>query len=138
LIGDAAHAALPSAGQGASLAFADAVVLARCLRDVPEVTRAFATFGSLRRERVEKVVEQARRTSGQKGPTNAVSRAVRDQVLPFFLKLAAGQARKAAAFRVDWDERVVPAGEPPPAASLRPGSGGRGSRPRRPARRPSP
>src|SRR5690606_490692 len=36
LMGDAAHAMSPSAGQGASLAFEDALVLARSLRDLPD------------------------------------------------------------------------------------------------------
>jgi hypothetical protein len=35
IIGDAAHAASPSSGQGASMAIKDAVVLAKCLRDEP-------------------------------------------------------------------------------------------------------
>src|SRR5262245_47581203 len=37
LVGDAAHATSPHAGQGASLAMEDAVVLARCLRDIPDL-----------------------------------------------------------------------------------------------------
>src|SRR5262249_19549883 len=37
LIGDAAHATSPNAGQGASLAMEDALVLAKCLRDLPDV-----------------------------------------------------------------------------------------------------
>jgi hypothetical protein len=40
LIGDAAYAISPHAGQGASLAFEDAIVLAMCLRDVNEVEQA--------------------------------------------------------------------------------------------------
>ena len=36
IIGDAAHAPSPSSGQGASMATEDAVVLAKCLRDLPE------------------------------------------------------------------------------------------------------
>ena len=36
LIGDAAHATTPSAGQGASLALEDAMVLAQCLRDIDD------------------------------------------------------------------------------------------------------
>jgi len=46
IIGDAAHAASPSSGQGVSMAIEDAVVLAKCLRDVPDSARAFAAFDS--------------------------------------------------------------------------------------------
>jgi 2-polyprenyl-6-methoxyphenol hydroxylase-like FAD-dependent oxidoreductase len=66
IVGDAAHATSPSSGQGASQAIEDAVVLARCLRDVEPVPRALATFESLRRQRVERVVEQGRRNGEYK------------------------------------------------------------------------
>jgi 2-polyprenyl-6-methoxyphenol hydroxylase-like FAD-dependent oxidoreductase len=49
VIGDAAHAPSPTSGQGASLSIEDAVVLARCLRDLPDHEQAFARFESLRR-----------------------------------------------------------------------------------------
>ncbi|GLY67292.1 FAD-dependent monooxygenase [Amycolatopsis taiwanensis] len=55
IIGDAAHAAAPSSGQGASMALEDAVTLAKCLRDA-EVEEAFRRYERARRERVEKVV----------------------------------------------------------------------------------
>ncbi|HZW88240.1 MAG TPA: NAD(P)/FAD-dependent oxidoreductase, partial [Myxococcaceae bacterium] len=44
LVGDAAHATSPSSGQGASLAAEDAVELARCLRDVPDLGAAFHAY----------------------------------------------------------------------------------------------
>jgi flavin-dependent dehydrogenase len=53
LIGDAVHAVSPSAGQGASLAMEDALVVAKCLRDIPDTGRAFAACERLRRERAE-------------------------------------------------------------------------------------
>ncbi|WP_410642863.1 FAD-dependent oxidoreductase [Amycolatopsis sp. lyj-346] len=56
LTGDAAHAASPAAGQGASMALEDSVVLAQCLRDLPDPASAFAAYEGLRRERVEKLV----------------------------------------------------------------------------------
>jgi 2-polyprenyl-6-methoxyphenol hydroxylase-like FAD-dependent oxidoreductase len=40
LIGDAAHASTPSAGQGSALALEDALVLARCLRDARAGSRS--------------------------------------------------------------------------------------------------
>jgi 2-polyprenyl-6-methoxyphenol hydroxylase-like FAD-dependent oxidoreductase len=110
LIGDAAHAALPSAGQGASMAMEDAVVLARCLRDLGGIEEAFAAFERLRKDRVEQVVEAARRTSGGKAPKNALTRAIRDLVLPFFIRIGVESARKVHSYRVEWDEEVEPAG----------------------------
>ncbi|WP_427164781.1 FAD-dependent monooxygenase [Streptomyces sp. C1-1] len=53
LVGDAAHAASPATGQGASMALEDAVVLAKCLRDVPDTDAALARYEELRRPRVE-------------------------------------------------------------------------------------
>lgn len=57
LVGDAAHAASPAAGQGASMALEDSVTLARCLRDLPSPRRAFEAYERLRRGRVESLVE---------------------------------------------------------------------------------
>ena len=53
LVGDAIHAVSPQAGQGASLAIEDAMVLAKCLRDREDHALAFATYERLRRARVE-------------------------------------------------------------------------------------
>lgn len=53
LIGDAAHAASPATGQGASMALEDAVILAKALRDTPTTHQALTTFDQLRRPRVE-------------------------------------------------------------------------------------
>jgi 2-polyprenyl-6-methoxyphenol hydroxylase-like FAD-dependent oxidoreductase len=53
VIGDAAHAASPATGQGASMALEDAVVLAKALRDQPDTASAFACYERLRRDRVE-------------------------------------------------------------------------------------
>lgn len=53
LIGDAAHAASPATGQGASMALEDAVVLAKSLRDAPDTETALSCYESLRRPRTE-------------------------------------------------------------------------------------
>lgn len=53
LVGDAAHAASPATGQGASMALEDAVVLAKSLRDAPDTEAALARYEELRRPRVE-------------------------------------------------------------------------------------
>ncbi|WP_142145702.1 NAD(P)/FAD-dependent oxidoreductase [Streptomyces sp. SLBN-31] len=53
LVGDAAHAASPATGQGASMALEDAVILAKCLRDLPDTDAALGRYEELRRPRVE-------------------------------------------------------------------------------------
>ncbi|MEW2547010.1 FAD-dependent monooxygenase [Streptomyces sp. NPDC047002] len=53
LVGDAAHAASPATGQGASMALEDAVVLAKSLRDAPDPDRALELYEALRRPRAE-------------------------------------------------------------------------------------
>ncbi|MFJ1791011.1 FAD-dependent oxidoreductase [Kitasatospora griseola] len=61
VIGDAAHAASPTSGSGASITMEDAVVLAKCLRDQPGTDQAFRAFERARRARVEAVVAQGKR-----------------------------------------------------------------------------
>ena len=55
LIGDAAHAMLPNAGQGACQAFEDAYILARWLAAESDPIRAFANFRHVRIPRVHAV-----------------------------------------------------------------------------------
>jgi FAD-dependent urate hydroxylase len=91
IIGDAAHAASPSSGQGASMAIEDAIVLARCVRDAPSVESAFATYEAARRPRVERVVAVGRRNGTGKTP-GLVGRGIRDLVLRLVFRNGAGGA----------------------------------------------
>jgi FAD-dependent urate hydroxylase len=81
LLGDAAHAVSPSAGQGASLALEDALALAECLRAARNVEDAFSKFEAMRRPRAERMVAEGRRRSRHKAPTNRVTRLLRDSVM---------------------------------------------------------
>ncbi|MFD1543854.1 FAD-dependent monooxygenase [Nonomuraea guangzhouensis] len=90
LTGDAAHATSPSAGQGASQAIEDAIVLARCLRDAADHREAFERFEAERRERAERVVAYSRTISNSKA-AGPVGRVFRDLMMPFFLKKTASQ-----------------------------------------------
>jgi 2-polyprenyl-6-methoxyphenol hydroxylase-like FAD-dependent oxidoreductase len=105
LIGDAAHATSPSAGQGASLALEDAIVLAKCLRDLPETGEAFRTFERLRRERAEKIVKFSRQRGENKVTSNAFARWWRDLTLPLILRTFAKDETLAwvAQYQVAWD-----------------------------------
>ncbi|MGH3831902.1 MAG: FAD-dependent oxidoreductase [Pseudonocardiaceae bacterium] len=106
LVGDAAHAASPASGQGASMAIEDAVTLAKCLRDSSGVERAFGEYERLRRERAGAVVAHGKRNGDQFVPGRL------RQVLPF---VAARAPRRVAAedrswisnYRIDWEEGTV-------------------------------
>ncbi|WP_437580742.1 FAD-dependent oxidoreductase [Sorangium sp. So ce887] len=106
LIGDAAHAATPHAGQGASLAMEDGMLLAMCLRDEAEPEQAFATFERLRRPRVEAIVRQARRHGSRKAVAGPVAEWFRDRALPLFLRIGAAAQARVHAYRIDWEARA--------------------------------
>ncbi len=109
LVGDAIHAVSPNAGQGASLAMEDAIVLAKCLRDIPDQALAFATYERLRRERVEHMVQYARSLGQGKVMTNPIQVGFRDMLMPFFLKRFANPAALdwGYSYHVEWDEPVA-------------------------------
>jgi 2-polyprenyl-6-methoxyphenol hydroxylase-like FAD-dependent oxidoreductase len=119
LVGDAAHAVSPSSGQGASLAIEDAVVLAKCLRDVPGTEAAFRRYHSLRRDRVERVVAQGRRNGSGKA-VGPVARVFRDAGMPLAMKAMFRGGRDPFQWiwdhRIDWDHEVPAATSVSPSA----------------------
>jgi 2-polyprenyl-6-methoxyphenol hydroxylase-like FAD-dependent oxidoreductase len=88
LIGDAAHATSPHAGQGASLALEDAMRLARLLQDAQQLGATFQNFESERRPRAERIVAAARRNGNQKGEFSATGAWIRNQMLKMLIPLA--------------------------------------------------
>ncbi|WP_275293671.1 FAD-dependent monooxygenase [Amycolatopsis sp. La24] len=101
LIGDAAHATSPAAGQGAAMAIEDAVTLAMCLRDVADPAAALTTFEALRRERVEAVVAQGKRNGDAKAP-GPIGRVLRD----FFITRAMRKPATDDPNRFMWEHRI--------------------------------
>jgi len=108
IIGDAAHATATSSGQGASMAIEDAIVLARCLRDLPDTRGAFAAYENLRRRRVERIVAHGARTSNSKA-VGPVGRVLRDLMMPVILKRVTngGSLAWMHDYHIDWNERVA-------------------------------
>lgn len=100
LVGDAAHAVSPSAGQGASLALEDAAVLARCVAAGPDPVPAVARYEGLRKARAEKVVALGRRLSSSKAP-GPVGAWFRDLFLPLGLRLGTRDAAVLQSYRAD-------------------------------------
>ncbi|MEJ8850107.1 FAD-dependent monooxygenase [Variovorax rhizosphaerae] len=55
MLGDSAHSPTPQMTSGGGLAIEDAVVLAQCLRDLPDIEEAMAAYSNRRFERVSTV-----------------------------------------------------------------------------------
>jgi len=109
ITGDAAHAPSPTSGQGASLSIEDGVVLAKCLRDLPDTEAALAAFEAIRRPRVERIVKAAARINNSKA-AGPVARVIRDAMLPLVLRQATDSRSNAETFehRIDWDAPANP------------------------------
>jgi 2-polyprenyl-6-methoxyphenol hydroxylase-like FAD-dependent oxidoreductase len=108
LIGDAAHAVSPNAGQGASMALEDAMCLAMLLRDCGDHARAFTEFERLRKDRVEKIVAEGRRRGGGKEEVSAFQSRLRNTMMKFFL----GRANEKGddwlfSYKLNWNESMM-------------------------------
>lgn len=103
LIGDAAHATSPHAGQGASLALEDAMRLARLMQESHDLTATFQAFEAERRPRAEKIVAIARRNGNSKREFGAAGAFIRNQMMKWLLPLGA----KSMDFMYAYDARAV-------------------------------
>ncbi|MGW2251315.1 FAD-dependent oxidoreductase [Kitasatospora sp. NPDC001660] len=109
LVGDSVHAPSNSSGQGVSLAVESAVELARCLRDLPDHTAAFAAYEAMRRPRVEKIAADAARTNHQKS-SGPVSRVMFRLLAPIAMRTFMSpekMLRPVHGYRIDWERRVA-------------------------------
>jgi 2-polyprenyl-6-methoxyphenol hydroxylase-like FAD-dependent oxidoreductase len=89
LIGDAAHATSPHAGQGASLALEDAMRFGRLLQEGDDLRAIFEKFEGERRPRAERVVAVARRNGNSKREFSAAGAWIRDRMLKLLLPVSA-------------------------------------------------
>ena len=87
LIGDAAHATSPHAGQGASIALEDALRLARLLAQGDELRESFEQFEAERRPRAERVVALARRNGSTKREFTPAGAWIRDRMMMLLIPL---------------------------------------------------
>jgi 2-polyprenyl-6-methoxyphenol hydroxylase-like FAD-dependent oxidoreductase len=112
LIGDAAHATSPHAGQGASIALEDAMRLSKLMLEGLELRVTFETFEAERRPRVERVVALARRNGNSKREHSATGAWLRDRMLKLLIPLTSKG--------MDWMYAYNPSTlTPPPGTSIR-------------------
>jgi 2-polyprenyl-6-methoxyphenol hydroxylase-like FAD-dependent oxidoreductase len=103
LIGDAAHATSPHAGQGASLALEDAMRLGRLMAGRQELSLTFRNFEAERRPRAERIVALARRNGNSKREFSAAGAWIRDRMMKLMLPLGA----RAMDFMYAYDPRAA-------------------------------
>jgi 2-polyprenyl-6-methoxyphenol hydroxylase-like FAD-dependent oxidoreductase len=109
LIGDAAHAVSPNAGQGASLALEDAMLLAKLLRDCcgADQTAAFERFECDRKPRVERIVAAGRKYASDKTAVSPLQSKIRNLMIGAMFRLFGIPGQDwAFRYRVAWDEPV--------------------------------
>ncbi|MGI9565763.1 MAG: FAD-dependent oxidoreductase [Nitrosopumilus sp.] len=106
LVGDSAHATTPHIGQGASIAMESSLVLAKCLRDIPDIQNAFATYQKLRKPRVEKMIVLARRSGRMFTSTNPIGKLIRNIMIPIMMKRNPEQFDDIYGYKIDWDEKI--------------------------------
>jgi 2-polyprenyl-6-methoxyphenol hydroxylase-like FAD-dependent oxidoreductase len=107
LIGDAAHAVSPNAGQGASMALEDAMYLARLLRDGDDYEEVFARFEQDRKPRVERIVAEGRRRGTDKQIVGPVQARIRELMIAVFVNLFGPRGDDwLHSYRVDWTADV--------------------------------
>ena len=92
------------------MALEDAAVLAKCLRDIPEIERAFETYEHLRRERTQKMLKQGLQGDAGKHVSGPVQAWWRDQMTAFFLSIFGKQkfVDWIYSYKIDWDPLCLP------------------------------
>lgn len=108
LLGDACHAMLPHAGQGAGVSIEDAVVLADALARQPaDVPAALAAYSEARRERVARVMTTVRELGAQYRIANPVRRAAFHTVLGLLTRLRPDLIQRRLAWLYGYDASVA-------------------------------
>ncbi|HEX7341935.1 MAG TPA: FAD-dependent monooxygenase [Rhodanobacteraceae bacterium] len=107
LVGDAVHAPSNSTGQGASLAIEGAIQLARCLRDVPDITSACASYERLCRHRVETIAARGAKTNQLKTP-GPMTRKLMRAAMPLMFRVMDWEKSLGPEQRhkIEWNARV--------------------------------
>jgi len=109
LMGDAAHAVSPNAGQGASMALEDSMYLAKLLRDARgDYAAAFLRFEKDRKPRAERIVAEGRRRGSDKKAAGPLEWKIKKLMITIFLNLFGERSLDwLYRYKIVWDEIVI-------------------------------
>jgi len=104
LIGDAAHAMSPHAGQGASVALEDAMYLAKMLRDHP-FEEAVELYQKARKKRAEKICKTGRDNAARQVDATPGQARMRDAIMSIFLPLMGDRVQDwMFKYKISWED----------------------------------
>lgn len=108
LLGDACHAMLPHAGQGAGMSIEDAVVLAEALaREPRDIPAALTAYSVARADRVARVMTTVRELGAQYRIANPLRRAAFHTVLNVLTRLRPDLVQRRLAWIYGYDAAAV-------------------------------
>ena len=89
------------------MAIEDTAILAKCIRDIPNLDSAFEKFERLRKKRVEKIVKLASQSGRMLAVSNPIKRMFRGIMLSIMLKRSSiGTMNWIFSYKVDWDKKI--------------------------------
>ncbi|HSW81766.1 MAG TPA: NAD(P)/FAD-dependent oxidoreductase [Candidatus Saccharimonas sp.] len=104
LIGDAAHAMSPHAGQGASVALEDAMYLAKMLRDYP-FEQAVDLYQKARKKRAEKICKTGRDNAARQVDATPGQARMRDFIMSTMLPLMGDNMQDwIFKYKINWED----------------------------------
>jgi len=104
LIGDAAHAMSPHAGQGASVALEDAMYLAKMLRDYP-FEQAVDLYQQERKKRAEKICKTGRDNAARQVDATPGQARMRDFIMSTMLPLMGDNMQNwIFKYKINWED----------------------------------
>ncbi len=104
LIGDAAHAMSPHAGQGASVALEDAMYLAKMLRD-HSFEEAVELYQKARKKRAEKICKTGRDNAARQVDATPGQARMRDVIMSIFLPLMGDRVQDwIFKYKISWED----------------------------------
>ncbi|GFH36368.1 FAD-dependent oxidoreductase [Streptomyces pacificus] len=108
LLGDAAHAMVPTLGQGATMATEDSVVLTHHAAPEADLTAALARYEHQRRPRTTALVRRAERTSRLMSVSSPAGLALRDSAIRAMSKVVPALMLRGFDGVTDWYPPVTP------------------------------